>query len=58
MLSYGLGTVEVGSVRGIGVVLLLLFLRLFFVVSAQVAPERTAFAACGTVLYTTGRWDP
>jgi hypothetical protein len=26
-----------------------LFLRLFFVVHAQVAPERTAFAACGTV---------
>ena len=27
------------------------FLRLFFVFPAQGAPERTAFAACGTVLY-------
>ena len=26
-------------------------------VSTQVAPERTAFAACGTVLYTTERWE-
>ena len=24
---------------------------------AQGAPERTAFAACGTVLYTTERWE-
>jgi len=37
------------------------FLRLFFVFHAQVACtwplEGTAFAACGTVLYTTERWE-